>query len=82
MVLLQERRLKVGWWETSTGAVIGDPPLNVLDAQVPDAKSLDDVPLRVRGLVQAEYRSYWGRDATHEELEALLAFHSAPGGDS
>ncbi len=66
----------MGWWETQKGVVIGDPALDVLDAQDDSTvwNSAVDIPPQVVAQIVEAYRQGIGREPTLVELETLLAF--------
>ena len=67
----------MGWWETVSGAVIGDPPANYLDEFVSLGMTWADpenVPGEVRERLDALYMEGIGRASSDEDIRALLSF--------
>lgn len=65
----------MGWWETRGGAIIGDPPANLLDELGMTWDRPSAIPHRILEQIEALYIEDLGRLPTEEELEALLSFH-------
>jgi hypothetical protein len=65
----------MGWWETRSGAVIGDPPANLLDELGATWERPNEIPPDIRARIEALYVEDLGRKPTEDELAALLSFH-------
>jgi len=67
----------VGWWKTTTGEILGDGPLNILDEHQESIrwKRPCDFPADVLKAITEEYGTDLGRAPTQAELAALLALH-------
>ena len=67
----------MGWWQTVSGAVIGDPAADYVDDLI--AKGLayvepSELPSDVRKCLTAIYVEGLGREPTDDDLRAVLAF--------
>ncbi len=67
----------MGWWRTSRGNTIGDPPANYLD-RLAEAdrryRAVSDLPRHVRDRLDRFYREGLGRPATDGDIRDLLEF--------
>lgn len=69
--------MRLGWWKTVSGAVIGDPPANYVDELVSMGLVYvepAELPATVRADLEALYVEGIGRAPTEEELKVVLAF--------
>ena len=67
----------MGWWQTRSGAVIGDPAADYVDDLI--AKGLayvepSELPAEIRERLRAIYVEGLGREPTDDELRAVLTF--------
>ena len=70
----------MGWWETVSGAVIGDSPADYVEKLWEGGaswRSLAELPSEVRAAIAALYRAELGRGPTEAEFVALLSFCAA-----
>jgi len=67
--------LRMGWWRTGSGGVIGDGPANIVD-EFDDRCWLEttNIPTDVRARINACYREDFDREPTEQELRDLLEF--------
>ncbi len=63
----------MGWWRANDG-VIGDPPLDYLDALGRTWESPREIPAEVEEGLTALYVEGLGRKPTEDDLQALLDF--------
>ena len=67
----------MGWWQTVSGAVIGDPAADYVDDLIAQGKAYVDpseLPPDVRKSLTAIYVEGLGREPTDDELRAVLRF--------
>jgi len=64
----------MGWWRTTNGSVIGDPPANIIDETGITCAEPDKIPAEVRTQIDRCYREDFDRHPTEQELRDLLAF--------
>jgi hypothetical protein len=70
----------MGWWKTTRGTTIGDPPANYLDsleAMGLTYKAIGDLPGEIRERLDALYLEGLGRRPTDEDLTDLIEFCSS-----
>jgi hypothetical protein len=69
--------MRVGWWQTVSGAVIGDPAADYVDELIAKGQAYvepSELPPEVRKRLTETYVEGLGREPTEEELRAVLAF--------
>ena len=69
----------MGWWQSRDGGVLGDPALDYLDELEAIGLRFEkpsDLPDHVRASIVERYREGLGREATEEDLKALLRFQN------
>ena len=67
----------MGWWQTVSGAVIGDPAADYVDDLIAKGQAYvepSELPAEIRGQLAAIYVEGLGREPTDEDLRAVLAF--------
>jgi len=67
----------MGWWQTVSGAVIGDPAADYVDDLIVQGKAYvepSEPPPDVRESLTAIYVEGLGREPTEDDLRAVLAF--------
>jgi hypothetical protein len=64
----------MGWWQTASGGVIGDPPADCVDEAGGDWSEPAQLPPEVRVRIERCYREAFERLPTEQELRDLLAF--------
>lgn len=69
----------MGWWQTTTGGVIGDGPANIIDEFDEGWTEPEEIPTVVRSRIIACYRKDFERDPTEQELRELLLFANGLG---
>lgn len=65
----------MGWWRTSSGAVIGDSPADIIEEF--DERcwpETSNIPPDVRTRIVSCYQEDFGREPTEQELRELLEF--------
>jgi len=77
MFLVRKEVMLMGWWQTVSGAVIGDPAADYVDELIAQGKAYvepSELPPDVRKRLTETYVEGLGREPTEEELRAVLAF--------
>ena len=67
----------MGWWQTVSGAVIGDPAADYVDDLIAKGQAYvepSELPAVIRERLAAIYVEGLGREPTEEDLRAVLAF--------
>ena len=67
----------MGWWQTVSGAVIGDPAADYVDDLIAQDRAYVEpsgLPSDVRKRLVAIYVEGLGREPTDEDLRSVLAF--------
>ncbi|MBI3834121.1 MAG: hypothetical protein HY287_07315 [Planctomycetes bacterium] len=67
----------MGWWQTVSGAVIGDPAADYVDNLIAQGKVYvepAELPPEVRKRLIAIYVEGLGREPTDDDLQAVLGF--------
>jgi len=67
----------MGWWQTRSGAVIGDPAADYVDDLIAKGQAYvepSELPAKIRERLKAIYVEGLGREPTEEDLPAVLAF--------
>ena len=71
----------MGWWQTTSGGVIGDGPANIVEGFDEGRSEPSQIPSAVRAKIAACYREDLGREPTEQELEELLIFCGSASGE-
>ena len=67
--------IRVGWWRTSSGAVIGDSPADIIEEFHERCwPEPSNIPTDVRARIVECYQEDFDRDPTEQELRELLEF--------
>ena len=64
----------MGWWRTTSGSVIGDPPANIIEQIGGTYAEPDQIPDETRAQIERCYLEDFDRHPTEQELRDLLAF--------
>ena len=67
----------MGWWQTVSGAVIGDPAADYIDVLIAKGQAYvepSELPAGIRERLAAIYVEGVGREPTEEDLLPVLAF--------
>lgn len=67
----------MGWWQTVSGAVIGDPAADYVDNLFEIGLTFtcpSELPGEIRERIVALYVEGLGREPTEQDLDALLGF--------
>jgi len=75
--LVRREVMGMGWWQTVSGAVIGDPAADYVDDLIAQGMAYVDpseLPPSVRKRLTSIYVEGLGREPTDEDLRAVLAF--------
>lgn len=75
--LVRREVMGMGWWQTVSGAVIGDPAADYVDDLIAQGMAYvepSELPPSVRERLTLIYVEGLGREPTDDELRAVLAF--------